>query len=330
MAPPPSGHKVAVIGAGPAGLTVAEELARRGHGVEVFDAWPWAGGLLSYGIPSFKLDKRHVRDQVSYLERLGVKFTARFVVKGSILNDLLAGGFDAVFLGHGAGVGTCLLIPGEDLAGVHQAIEFLVRLNLQPALLPPGLHEPLKVGRRTVVIGGGDTAMDCARSAIRAGAEDVICVYRRSEAEMPGRKEERQNAREEGVRFLFLASPVALLPNPVGDHLGGVHLQRVELGPPDASGRARPVVIPGSEFELEADMVVLGAGFGVDPGPIAALPDVQLSERGTVATAAGGATGRRGLFAAGDNVRGADLVVTAIADASRTAAAIHAYLAELG
>jgi glutamate synthase (NADPH/NADH) small chain len=267
-----------------------------------------------------------VRQHVSYLERLGVRFGLGVQVEDRTIAEFLDSGFDAVFLGHGACLGRPLGILGEELSGVHPATAFLARLNLPPDLLPPLLRQPLRLGKRTVVIGGGDTAMDCARSAIRAGAEDVVCVYRRSEAEMPGRAEERRNADEEGVRFLFLVAPVAILPDPTGVRVGGVRFQRVELGPPDASGRARPVAVPGSEFELAADAVVVAAGYAVDPEPVAGLPGVRLTERGTVETTDGGATGRPDVFAAGDNVRGADLVVTAIADAKRAAVHIDDYV----
>jgi glutamate synthase (NADPH/NADH) small chain len=322
--PAPTGKRVAVVGSGPAGLAVAEQLALRGHGVKVFEAWPRPGGVLRYGIPDFKMDKSHVDDQVEYLNRLGIQFVFNVRVGYDVTIDaLFAEGFDAVFLGHGAGQGNRLNVPGEELAGIHMATEFLVRLNLPPEELPNHLREPLDTGRRVVVIGGGDTAMDCVRSAVRTGAE-VMCAYRRTEAEMGGREEERRHAHEEGVRFHYLTAPIRFVAD--GGRVQAVRFQRVELGEPDESGRPRPVPVLGSEFEEPADTVVIAIGYKVEKLLFQTTPGLEASEWGAVAADEGGQTSREGVFAAGDSVRGADLLVTALADARRAAEAIDGYL----
>lgn len=324
---PGGGRRVAVVGAGPAGLAAAECLAVRGHAVTVLETWPKPGGLLRYGIPRFKLTKDRVDDLADRLVRLGIEFRSGVRVGADLTVDsLFAEGFEAVFLSHGAQESNRLRVPGEELEGVYSATEFLVRLNLPPDDLPPSLREPLQLGERVVVIGGGDTAMDCARSAVRAGAKEVFCVYRRGEREMGGREEERQHAREEGVIFLFQAAPVAVLAGP-GGQVRAVRIQRMELEAPDATGRARPVPVPGSETEIAADAVVVAIGYRVEESLVAAIPGIQATARGTVVAAEDGATGRPGVFAAGDCVRGADLVVTAVADARRAAEAIDHYLA---
>ena len=326
--PSPTGKRVAVVGSGPAGLAVAEELTLRGHGVKVFEAWPRPGGVLRYGIPTFKMDKRHVDDQVDFLHRLGVQFTFNVRVGYDVaLDELFAQGFHAVFLGHGAGEGRRLNAPGEDLDGIHMATEFLIRVNLPVEDLPDHLRSPIDVGRRAVIVGGGDTAMDCVRSAMRAGADEVVCAYRRTEAEMGGREEERRNANEEGVRFHYLTAPIRFIGDDSG-HVRSVRLQRMELGEPDDSGRPRPVPVIGSEFELEADTVVIAIGYKVERLLFQTSPDLEATGWGTVAADDNGRTSRGGVFAAGDNVRGADLVVTALADAKRAAAAIDEYLRE--
>src|SRR5579859_1266035 len=326
-APVPSGRRVAVVGAGPAGLAAAERLALRGHAVTVLDAWPQPGGLLRYGIPGFKLAKVRVDDLVNGLVGLGIEFQPGIRVGADVtIDSLFAEGFDAVFLGHGAQEGNRLGILGEDLDGVYGASEFLVRLNASPDDPPLFLRQPLEVGEQVVVIGGGDTAMDCVRSAVRAGAKEVLCVYRRSEREMGGRAEERQHAREEGVRFLFQAAPVEVLAAPDG-RVQAVRIQRMELQAPDATGRARPVPVPGSEIEIAADTVVVAVGYRGDESLVAATPGIERTARGTVVAGQDGATGRPGVFAAGDCVRGADLVVTVVSDALRAADAIDLYLA---
>ncbi len=324
--PPPTGRRVAVVGSGPAGLAVAEHLALRGHEVHVFEAWPKPGGVLRYGIPDFKMDKRHVDQQVRYLEALGIRFTVNFRVGYDITVDgLFQQGYHAVFLGQGAGSGNRLGVPGEDLPGIYMATDFLVRANLGPEDLPPALREPIAVGQRVVVIGGGDTAMDCVRTAVRMGAQEVYCVYRRTEAEMPGRAEERKNAREEGVQFIFQATPIRFVEGSDG-RLAVVRFQRMELGEPDESGRRRPVPVIGSDFEIKAETAVVAIGYRVDKLLYQTTPGLEATEWGTVRADEYGRTSRPGVFAAGDNVRGADLVVRALADAKRAAAAIDEYL----
>lgn len=328
---PPSGKRVAVIGSGPAGLAVAEVLAKQGRGVRVFEAWPRPGGVLRYGIPGFKMDKRHVDQQVAYLESMGVEFEYNVTIgRDHTIDGLLNDGYDAVFLGHGASHGRHLKIAGEQLAGVYTATEFLVRTNLSDEELPPDMREPIDVGKRVVVIGGGDTAMDCVRSAVRADATEVICAYRRTESEMVGRVDERTHAKEEGVKFMFQVSPAEIVASPDGEHVGGVKFERMELGDADESGRRRPVFVPGSEHNVATDTVVVAVGYEVDDLIFGSTPDLNASKWGTVEADGSGATSKPGVFAAGDNVRGADLVVTALADAKRAAAAIDEYLRSLG
>jgi glutamate synthase (NADPH/NADH) small chain len=324
---PPTGKRVAVVGSGPAGLAVAEELSVRGHGIKVFEAWPKPGGVLRYGIPGFKMDKRHIDDQVEYLGRLGVEFAYNVRIGYDVtVDDLFAQGYDAVFLGHGAGQGNRLGVPGEDLAGVHMATDFLVRANLPPGDLPEWMWEPIEAGKRVVVIGGGDTSMDCVRSAVRMGAEQVYCAYRRTEAEMIGREEERRHAKEEGVQFHFQATPIRFVANDDGSRLHAVRFQKIELGEPDESGRRKPVPVIGSEFEIEADTVVVAIGYKVEKLLYQTTSGLEATEWGTIQVNDCGTSSRAGVFAAGDNVRGADLVVTALADAKRAAAAIDEYL----
>jgi len=326
---PPTGMAVAVVGSGPAGLAVAEELTKRGHSVTVYESWPKPGGVLRYGIPSFKMRKELLQEYLAYLEELGVAFVCNTVIGRDLtVDDLFAAGFHAVFLGHGASVGGRLRIPGEDLRGVFQATEFLVRGNLPPEDLPPRMREPLDIGRHVVVIGGGDTSMDCVRTAVRLGAETVTLVYRRTEAEMMGREEERRHAREEGVQFMFLTAPVRFLGEK--GRLKSVELRRMELGPPDESGRRSPVPVPGSEFTLPADTAVIAIGYEGDEAIIRATPGLRAYgkhlirvDRETYQTS------RPGVFAGGDNVNGADLVVTALADGRRAAQAIDRYLRRL-
>jgi len=325
--PSPSGQRAAIVGSGPAGLVVAEELAKHGHSIVVYETWPLPGGILRYGIPNFKMDKAIVDEKISCLEKLGVRFVCNTTVGDSVtVDDLLAAGFEAVFLGHGAGQPVKMGIPGEDLKGVYQASEFLVRCNLPPEQLPPSMREPIDVGKRVVVVGGGDTAMDCVRTALRMGAPQVQCVYRRSEAEMPGRREEKRNAREEDIPFVYLTAPVGF----VGDNNGRIRslvCQRMELGEPDESGRPRPVPIPGSEFEIGVDTVVLALGYRADKLLQTTTPGLGADKKGLlVIDPETGRTSRPGVFAGGDNVRGPDLVVDAVADGMRAAAAIDEYL----
>ena len=324
-----TGMRVAVVGAGPAGLAVAEELAARGHAVTVYDMWPVPGGLLLYGIPNFKLSKEIVFSKIQALENLGVKFVCNFHVgKDHPLDDFFQQGFHMVFLGYGAVKGGEMRIDGEHLGHIYQATEYLVRGNLPPELLPaqwldsddPRPHS----GAVTIVVGGGDTGMDCVRTARRLNPDGkVYCMYRRTEAEMLGRMEERVHAKEEGVIFEYLTLPIKF----IGDEKGCVkeaECVRMQLGAPDAKGRRSPVTIEGSNFILPCDTVALAIGYNAE----AEIPDVdhlQATKWGTIVVESEetGKTSREDVYAAGDNVRGADLVVTALAAARKAATAMH-------
>jgi glutamate synthase (NADPH/NADH) small chain len=327
LLPEPLGTRVAVVGSGPAGLAVAEELLKRGHGVTIFEAWPRPGGLLVYGIPGFKLNKEIVWDKIRSLEELGVEFRCNTRIGTDLtVDDLLKKEhFDAVFLGHGASGGNRMKIPGEDLTNVYNATEYLVRGNLPDDLLPAEMHGRPHAGRRTVVVGGGDTAMDCVRTARRLYPDgEVWCVYRRSEVEMPGRMEERINAREEGAKFEWLTLPVKV----IGDENGCVkacECIRMKLGKPDAKGRRTPVPIEGSNFVLECDTAVIAIGYSVEDDIARTTENLKTTKWGTiwVGTEEEGETSRQEeVWAAGDCVRGADLIVTAMVPARKAARSI--------
>lgn len=323
-----TGKSVAVVGAGPAGITAAERLRTKGHAVTMFDFWPKPGGILLYGIPNFKLGKEIVDQKLEMLEQIGVTFRHSVNVGRDLsVDDLLAQGYDAVLLAQGAPIGASPRLAGEDLPGVYQATDFLVRGNLPAEARPASQQQALHLeGKRVVVIGGGDTAMDCVRTAVRSGAASVTCVYRRTEAEMPGREEERKYAKEEGVQFYFLAQPVRVVQGEDG-HVAGIECVRSELGEPDGSGRRRPVTVAGSEFTLDADTVVLATGYWADPVIAETTPGLEANKDGEITVEPEtGQTSRAGVFAGGDSVRGADLVVTAVADGKAVARAIHEYL----
>lgn len=326
--PDATGRSVAIIGSGPAGLAVAENLALRGHAATVYEFWPEPGGVLVYGIPNFKMRKDIVDDYVAYLKALGVTFICNtYVGKDITVDEMLDGMFDAVFVGTGAGVGNAMELEGEELDGVHKATDFLVRGNLKPDQLPDSLKEPLPDLKNVVVVGGGDTSMDCVRTAIRLGAEHVTLVYRRTEAEMLGRGEERKNAREEGVDFAMLTLPTRI----IGEEgkVVAVELQKMELGEPDSSGRRSPKPIKGSEYIIPADAVAIAIGYGADPVVPQTTMGLQADRKSLIKIDHGGRTSRPGVFAGGDNVNGADLVVTALADGRRAADAMHDYLVSL-
>jgi glutamate synthase (NADPH/NADH) small chain len=325
--PRPTGRRVAVVGSGPAGLTVAGDLVRLGHAVTVFEALHRPGGVLVYGIPEFRLPKRIVYGEVSYLERLGVEFRYNYVVgKTRGLVQLMADGYDAVFVGTGAGLPSFLDVPGENLCGVYSANEYLTRANLMRAFEFPLSDTPLAGSRHVAVLGGGNVAMDSARMARRTGAESVRVVYRRSEKEMPARLEEVHHAREEGVVFEMLQAPTRIL----GDELGwvrGLEVRGMELGEPDESGRRRPVPVPGSERVIDVDTVIVA--IGNSPNPL--LPRTTRGLRTTkwgniVVDPETQRTSIPGVFAGGDIVLGAATVILAMGEGRRAARAIHRFL----
>ena len=326
--PESTGRRVAIIGSGPAGMAVGEILALQGHACTIYEFWPEPGGVLIYGIPNFKMRKQIVDDYVSYLKALGVDFLCNvYVGKDITVDEMLDGMFDAVFLGTGAGVGNAMELEGEDLDGVHGATDFLVRGNLKPDQLPEHLRAPLPELHNVVVVGGGDTSMDCVRTAVRLGAEKVTLVYRRTEAEMLGRGEERKNAREEGVDFAMLTLPTRIIGE--NGKVVAVELQKMELGEPDSSGRRSPKPIQGSEYTIPADAVAIAIGYGADPVVPKTTAGLQADRKSLIKVDPGGRTSRPGVFAGGDNVNGADLVVTALADGRRAAEAMDAYLNSL-
>jgi len=325
--PPTTGKRVAVVGSGPAGLTCAADLAKMGHDVTIFEALHVAGGVLMYGIPEFRLPKHIVQVEVNYVKSLGVKIVLDSVV-GKIItvDELLENGYDAVFLGTGAGLPMFLNIPGENLNGIYSANEFLTRTNLMKAYLFPEYDTPVKVGRRVAVIGGGNVAMDAARCALRLGAGEVYIVYRRSRAEMPARREEVENAEEEGIIFKFLTNPKRFIGNDRG-WVVGMECLKMELGEPDASGRRRPIAMPGSEFVIEVDVVIVALGTTPNPLVPTTTKGLEVSREGTVvADEETGKTTKPGVWAGGDVVTGAATVISAMGAGRRAAASIDAYL----
>jgi glutamate synthase (NADPH/NADH) small chain len=327
---PPTGKKVGIVGAGPAGLFVAEYLAVAGHRVVVYDAWPAPGGLLVYGIPNFKLGKEVVRWKTDWLRELGVEFVmSTRVGKTLTLDDLVEKeGYDAIFLGTGAGVEGTMEIPGEDLGRVYGSMQYLVQPgNVPEDLLPEERLHPIEVGKRVAVIGGGDTATDCLRTAIRQGAEEVVCYYRRTEAEMPGNAKERHHAEEEGAVIHYLTAPVEMLDLDGDGNVDAMRMIQMELGEPDASGRRRPVPVEGSEYQVEVDDVILAVGFWPDPLMGETTPGLETRKWGLVVVdEETGRTSRPGIFAGGDNVTGPALVNTALGAGKRAAQAIDEYL----
>ncbi len=325
--PAPSGKKVAVIGAGPAGLTVAGELAKLGHKVTVFEALHKSGGVLVYGIPEFRLPKRIVQQECDYIGKLGVEIRPSFVVgKSKTVDELMSDGYDAVFVGTGAGLPYFLNIPGENLNGVYSANEFLTRVNLMKAYLFPQYDTPIHLGRRIAVVGGGNVAMDAARCSLRLGAEKVYLVYRRAREQMPAREEEIVNAFEEGVIPMLLTNPIKILGNDRG-WVKGMEVIQMELGEPDASGRRRPVPKEGSEHVIDVDMVIIAIGQGPNPLLTQTTPGLETNKWGNiVADETTGATSKPGVFAGGDIVTGAATVILAMGAGKAAARAIDEYL----
>ncbi len=325
--PGPNAPKVAVIGSGPAGLTAAADLARQGYRVTIFESLHAPGGVLRYGIPEFRLPRDILDREIAYVKSFGVEIETDVLIGKTITLDELMGeeGFEAVFIGTGAGLPWFLHIPGENLAGVYSANEFLTRVNLMRAHRFPDYRTPVRVGKMTVVIGGGNTAMDAARSALRLGSQ-VTIIYRRTRAELPARAEEVENALEEGVELRELVIPLEMLGDEKG-HVRAIRCQRAELGEPDASGRRRPVPVGGSEFEIEADTVIVAVSASPNPLLLRSEPKLKAREDGRlVVNEETGETSIPGVFAGGDIANDAGTVIAAMGDGKRAAKAIHEYL----
>lgn len=327
---PASGKKVAIVGSGPAGLSCAGDLIQQGHQVRVFEALHELGGVLVYGIPEFRLPKEIVRQEVDVLRQMGVEFETNVVVGKTVTVDELLGeeGYDALFVATGAGLPQFLGVPGEHLNGVYSANEFLTRINLMRAYRFPEYDEPVYdcKDRDVVVVGGGNTAMDAVRTALRLGARTATLVYRRSEAEMPARKEEVKHAKEEGVTFETLTNPVELLGDERG-WLTGVKVTRMELGEPDESGRRKPIAVPGSETVIPASLAIIAVGTTANPLVQSTTPDLATTRKNYIqADPETLQTSKKGVFAGGDIVTGGATVILAMGAGRKAAKAIHAYL----
>jgi glutamate synthase (NADPH/NADH) small chain len=325
--PPPTGKKVAVVGSGPAGLTLAGDLIKYGHQVTIFEALHKPGGVLVYGIPEFRLPKAIVDAEVDYLKRLGVEIKYDYVI-GKVLtvDELFEMGYHAVFLGVGAGLPVFMNIPGENLCGIYSANEYLTRSNLMKAYLFPQYDTPIARGKNVAVIGGGNVAMDSARTALRLGADNVHIVYRRSKTELPARAEEAHHAEQEGVQFRFLTAPTRYIGNADG-WVTGMECIEMELGEPDASGRRRPVPKEGSNFTLDVDLVVIAIGTGANPIITSTVPNLELNKWGyIVADPETGKTSREGVYAGGDIVTGSATVILAMGAGRNSSKAIQEYL----
>ena len=324
--PQPNGHKVAVIGSGPAGLTCAGDLAKKGYDVTVFEALHLAGGVLVYGIPEFRLPKSIVQKEVDTLKALGVKVETNMVVGRVISIDELMDdyGFESVFIGSGAGLPRFMNIPGENYCGVYSANEFLTRTNLMKAY-KDGSTTPIMHSKKVAVVGGGNVAMDAARCAKRLGADEVYIVYRRSEEELPARKEEVEHAKEEGIIFKLLNNPIEILGNE-DEFVTGMKCIKMELGEPDASGRRRPVPVEGSEFVIDVDSVIIAIGTSPNPLIKSTTKGLETQKWGGIIADDNGATSREGVFAGGDAVTGAATVILAMGAGKTAAAAIDEYI----
>ena len=327
---PETGFRVAIVGSGPAGLTCAAELARSGHEVTILEALHKPGGVLVYGIPEFRLPKAIVSEEIENLTRMGVEIRCNFVVgKTATVEELFQEwGFDAVFIGTGAGLPYFMGIPGENYIGVYSANEFLTRVNLMKGFDFPRHDTPVQVGRRVAVVGSGNVAMDCLRTALRLGAEEVICLYRRTRAESPARLEELEHAEEEGIDFRWLNSPVEIYGNEEG-LVTGVRVIKMELGEPDSSGRRRPIPIEGSEYDVPIDNVIMAIGQGPNPLVTQSTPGLELNRRGNIVVDEETMmTSIPGVFAGGDIVTGAATVILAMGAGKTAARGIDRYLSE--
>ncbi|WP_094228661.1 NADPH-dependent glutamate synthase [Methanolobus psychrotolerans] len=320
-----TGKRVAVIGAGPAGLTAAADLAKAGHAVTIFESLHETGGVLTYGIPEFRLPKAIVKEEVEYITQLGVDVKVDYVIGKIKTLDEMREEFDAIFLGTGAGLPKFMGIEGENLNGVYSANEFLTRVNLMKAYQFPDYDTPIRRGKKVIVVGGGNVAMDAARSALRLGADEVSIVYRRGEDELPARKEEVENAKEEGIVFRLLTNPVRILE---GENMTvkGVECIRMELGEPDASGRRSPVPAEGSEHVIDADIVVIAIGTSPNPMIFSGSTGLETNSRGTIIVDGSGKTSLEGVYAGGDAVTGAATVISAMGAGKLAAQAINNYL----
>jgi glutamate synthase (NADPH/NADH) small chain len=327
----PTGKKVAIIGAGPAGLTVAADLAKLGHEVTIFEALHKAGGVLVYGIPEFRLPKSIVQKEVEYVQKLGVKLhTDALIGRLFTLEELFKNGFDAVFIGTGAGLPKFLGIPGENLNGIYSANEFLIRANLMKSYQFPTSDTPTKIGKRVVVIGGGNVAMDSARTALRLGAEHVCLVYRRSRDELPARHEEVLNAEEEGIMCKFLASPTRFIGDEQGNVVG-MEYECMELGEPDESGRRRPIPIKGSKAVMDVDTVIVAIGRTPNPIIQCTTKGLETKRGGIILTNEKTAeTSLSGVYAGGDIATGEATVISAMGTGKKAAQSIHEYLMRKG
>lgn len=319
--------KVAVIGSGPAGLTCAADLARMGYNVTIFEALHTPGGVLMYGIPEFRLPKKIVQDEIDFVKQLGVEIKTNMVIgKVLSLDELMEQGYEAVFIGTGAGLPNFMNIPGENLNGVYSANEFLTRVNLMKAYKFPDYDTPVKTGRNVAVIGGGNVAMDAARCALRLGAEKVYIIYRRSEAEMPARAEEIQHAKEEGIIFKLLTNPVRIIGTEDG-WVKGMECIEMELGEPDDSGRRRPVPKAGSEHFIEVETVIVAIGQSPNPLIKSTTPGLLTHKwGGIIVEEETGSTSKKGVYAGGDAVTGAATVILAMGAGKKAARAIDQYL----
>lgn len=321
--------KIAVVGSGPAGLTCAADLAKNGYQVTIFESLHVAGGVLSYGIPEFRLPKKIVQDEIGYIESLGVKINTDVLIGRTFsIADLFANGFKAIFIATGAGLPQFLGIPGENLDRVYSANEFLTRINLMKAYQFPEYATPIALGKKVAVIGGGNVAMDCARAALRLGME-VHLIYRRTEAEMPARKEEILNAMEEGVIFNLLAQPVKITSDQQG-FVSGLECIKMSLGKPDESGRKRPEPVEGSNFVLDVDTVIVAIGQNPNPLLAKTTEELKVNKDGTVWIGENFMTSVNGVFAGGDIVTGAATVISAMGAGKKAAKAIDEYIHKLG
>ncbi len=324
-----NGKKIAIAGAGPSGLTIAGDLVGLGYDVTIFEALHKAGGVLVYGIPEFRLPKAIVEAEVEYLRKLGVKIETNFVIgRTKTIDELFAEGFNAVFIGVGAGAPVFMDIPGENLSGIYSANEYLTRSNLMKAYLFPEYDTPIVRGKRVAVVGGGNVAMDSVRTALRLGAERAMIIYRRTDVEMPARKEEVHHAQEEGVEFLMLTAPVEYIGNDAG-WVTGMKCLKMELGEPDASGRRSPVPIKDSEYIIDVDTVVVAVGTMANPIIPATTPGLETNKKGYIVTKdESGLTSREGIYAGGDIVTGSATVILAMGAGRKAAQAIDEYLSK--